>query len=483
MKQKKTFFIVVGILVFVLFQPILSAEKCGQCSILGKCTSALFGKNATADNSVIFAHQEDYGDNDCMHVVYHPRQTHTDGEIIDFSYVDIAQVPVTFSYTSDDMYDPSRLGFPGPASFMNGINEYGVSMSSNCFESKESFPPLAGGLSWSEIGQLCMERCTTARHAVELSTWLVSAYHFNGFEASACKNLTFMIADAQEGWIVETTSRHWVAKKCPEDSAIFYANEAQIETEWDLASPQLIDYAVQQGWYDPTSGVPFNFKQVYCAPFLGYRMNTIRQERMVTLLAPKLGSITIQDCFAFWRDHHEGTSDYYLPHTVPTTSWFNPNMQYPVCAAWTHASEIYHLRSSMPTAVGSVMWICPSSPCCGIYTPIYAGNKGATPESWTLGTDAITPGSAWWTFEQIQRTVAGYENSTENWQMKWQTVRTAFDKREAKQFSQMPRLEQKVLKMFQYGKNEKAYNLLTSYSHKCLQKNYSKAHALLNEVQ
>ena len=99
------------------------------------------------------------------------------------------QVLVTFSYVADEMYSPGRLGMP-PAGFMNGINEYGVVMSSNCIDSREPNSNDDDGLGWPEIGRLVMERCKTAGEAVDLVCRLVDEYTFNGFEATSCKNLT-----------------------------------------------------------------------------------------------------------------------------------------------------------------------------------------------------------------------------------------------------------------------------------------------------
>jgi len=356
------------------------------------CTTLIIGKEATADGSVIMAHNEDYGDNACMHLMYHPRQTHEPEELIHFAFEDVPQVAVTYAYIADEMYDPERLGMP-PAAFMNGINEYGVALASNCFDCKEELLPNDMGLGWPEIGQLVMERCKTAREAVDLCARLVDTYTFNGFEATSCKNLNFAIADANEGWIMEVTNRHWVAKRCPDDGAIFYANQAEIDTEWDFASDDLIKYAIDQGWYNPAFGEPFSFKEVYCGPYLGKSYNVARVERQQELLGPKLGSVTLGDVFAVMRDHYEGTEYYNTPHNFSTQYSGEPRnraLVRPICVDSTHSSEVYHLRGDMPATIGCIMWIAASSPCCSVYTPIYAGNRGATPAEWMLGWDSST---------------------------------------------------------------------------------------------
>ena len=74
------------------------------------CTTVIVGKQASADGSVLMSHEEDYAANDAMKLVHHPRQNHQLGEVIHFAFEDVPQVPETYAYTADEMYDPARLG-------------------------------------------------------------------------------------------------------------------------------------------------------------------------------------------------------------------------------------------------------------------------------------------------------------------------------------------------------------------------------------
>ncbi|MEM2738226.1 MAG: C69 family dipeptidase [Candidatus Bathyarchaeia archaeon] len=76
----------------------------------------------------------------------------------------------------------------------------------------------------------------------------------------------------------------------------------------------------------------------------------------------------------------------------------------------------------MPSAIGCVMWMAPSSPCCSVFTPIYSGNRG-DPIEWRTGNNKFNSKSVWWTLEQIQRVVAGYENTLVNWEALYPRVR------------------------------------------------------------
>ncbi len=396
LKQSRRFWLGAGLMMLFVFSG--QTEIRNDCKAASGCTTVIIGKKATADGSVIMAHNEDYGASDCLHLVYHSRENHAPGEVMSFAFEKVPQVAITYAYTAIEMYSGDRLGMP-PAKFLDGMNEYGLSLGSNCIDCREPTGPNNVGLGWPEIGQLVVERCKTAREAVELCGKLVDRYSFNGFEATSCKNLAFMIADPNEGWIMEVTRHHWVAKRCPDDGGIFYANQALITTDWDMASADLIPFAKSKGWFDQRSGEKFNFREAYGSE-LGKPINVMREDRAGELLMPKLGTVTVQDLTEVMKDHYEGKAWFDTPHSKKKAP------RRPICVSGTQSTQIYHLRSSMPAALGCVMWSSASSPCLGVYAPIWAGHNEKSVAEWQEGKDSFSPESAWWTFENIQRIVA-----------------------------------------------------------------------------
>ncbi|MGA2260711.1 MAG: C69 family dipeptidase [Acidobacteriota bacterium] len=446
-----------------------SREQAGSKAAAG-CTTVIIGKRASADGSVIMAHNEDYGDNDCMHLVYHPEEKHVPGDVIRFAFEAVPQAVVTYAYTAIEMYSGQRLGMP-PAKFLDGMNEFGVSMASNCIDCKEPGRPYDKGLGWPEIGQIVLQRCKTAREAVELSAKLVDQYTFNGFEATSCKNVTFLIADSNEGWIMEVTKKHWVARRCPDDGAVFYANQAQIETDWDLASADLVSYATAQHWYDPKTGKKFNFREAY-GTNLGDPSNTMREARASELLAPKLGKITVQDLAGVMRDHYEGKTYYQLPHNRKTR---------PICVSSTDASQIYHLRGNLPPDIGCVMWSLVSSPCSGVYTPVWAGYGGGTPAEWQRGSDSYSSDSAWWAFESIQRDAAPLgNNNRERWSSVGPVITKRWDNIEKQAYEKVSEIERNALESWRRGEKGTALKLLTDYTNSRLHSDYLEACSILD---
>jgi len=461
------------LLIAAFFGFSLQAQKGSKCKSDAGCTTIIFGKEATADGSVLMAHNEDYGPNDCFHLVHHPRESHAPGEVIRFAFETVPHVPRTFAYTALEMYSAERLGMP-PAKFLDGFNEYGVSLASNCIDCREPVQPFDKGLGWPEIGQIVLQRCRTAREAVDLCGRLVDQYTFNGFEATSCKNLTFLIADADEGWFMEVTKRHWVAKRVPEDGALFYANQALIETDWDSASADLVPYATAQGWYDSKSGKKFSFREAYGIG-LGNPANVMREKRARELLVDKLGRATIQDLILVMRDHYEGMAEHDTPHSQKRAR--------PICVSGTQSTQIYHLRKTMPAEIGCVMWSLASSPCLGVYTPIWAGYQGETPVEWQRGADSSSPDSAWWTFEDIQRTVAPKENpDSEFWKATWPVIRKRWDEVEKKGADEVAALEKEAMGLWRQGKKNEANKFLTDYTNTRLHSDFLEARSILESI-
>lgn len=430
-----------------------------------KCTTVVFGKHATADGSVLMAHTEDGYENEkypCRHLVYHPRAIYPSKAELKLTAETIAQVPVTYAYYSNDAYELHE------GQVVDGINEYGVAIASNTIYTKEQVLE-KGGISWIENIQLVLERCKTAKEGVDLIAQLVGKYG-NTFLSYAHNQLwsgmTYVIADPSEAWIIECTPRHWAARKCPDDGAIFYANEMSLENDYEMASDDLISYAVEKGWYDPSSG-PFSFKRAYGAE-LEQDWNGERMQRMDFLLSSKIGTVRVQDLMAFLRDHYEGTvcNYHYPPHAYHAEGPHHVGGHYTICNAATHDAEVWHLRSYMPADIGCVMWCCMSSPCQNVFQPIWAGGRGDTPPEYTVSAEELDLRSAWWATQSIRRMVdRDYENRIKLIKETWQ-------QREAAEFDLAAEREILAMILWQNGQKDEARKLLTELQNACLHGNY-----------
>jgi dipeptidase len=239
-----------------------------------------------------------------------------------------------------------------------------------------------------------------------------------------------------------------------------------------MASADLIPFAKSNGWFDQGSGKKFNFRESYGSE-LGKPSNVMREDRARELLTPKLGTVTVEDLTEVMKDHYEGTTWFDTPHSQTKAR--------PICVSGTQSTQIYHLRSSLPAALGCVMWSSASSPCLGVYAPIWAGHNEKTPAEWQEGKGSFSPESAWWTFENIQRIVAPKNNPDPAfWKANRPAVRGRWDKIEKKGWEQADALEREALKLWQQGKGEEARRLLTNYSNTRLRSDFLEARSILD---
>ncbi len=146
-----------------------------------------------------------------------------------------------------------------------------------------------------------LERCRTAREALDCITSLVETW---GFLPSCGGSEALCIADPNELWVLEICSvgpewepgsgkpgAIWAARRVPDDHVVVISNFFRIR-EIDLGNPDFrasknyIQEAVDRGWYDPKSGQPFNWQEAY-APRIK-EGNLSRLWLVYSTLAPSL---------------------------------------------------------------------------------------------------------------------------------------------------------------------------------------------------
>lgn len=332
------------------------------------CTTILAGKNTTADGSVIMGHNEDMGDLSGR-LVYQPAGTHEEKEI-QLNYVTIPQVVETCAYwASGNSQAAADKHFDG-GWVLCGMNRWGVSMGCNTVATREESIPRGKGILRYSIRQLVLERAKTARDAVELVGKLIDTY------SQSDSSVAYCFADRDEAWLVETTFRHWVARRIKDDEVHVEANEYTIETEYDKAGEGLVEYAVEQGWYKVEDG-PFNFRRVYGKPGeLDDPRNVSRRYQGTYMLKNKFKLIDVKAVLSVLSEPPIQTSE-------------------------TQAFMVWHLRRNMPVEVGCVMWYGMSGANTGIAVPIYAGST-KVPIEYTSAPYRYDSVSAWWQFERLQ---------------------------------------------------------------------------------
>jgi secernin len=104
---------------------------------------------------------------------------------------------------------------------------------------------------------------------------------------------SFIIADSGQAWIVEAVGRRWVAR-CVDQGTASISNEPSTRYSWDLGSHDVIDYAVNQGWWSADPEGRFDFARAYIDDRVPRQVSHLRAMRSRQLLAEHQGKITLQ---------------------------------------------------------------------------------------------------------------------------------------------------------------------------------------------
>lgn len=236
------------------------------------------GKNLTADGSVMLGGAGDEPSSHWLEIV--PKKTHAAGETIRVGedknarfpgvFTQIPQVPVTARYIT--MNYSYCCGFDGPLT-NGGLNEYGVAVRDIWSPSREELrrmtPNPQHGLNYSDLSRIVMERAHSAREAVQLVGELIAKYGESTYGGNS--NL---FADANDAWVVIEFAGGkglWIAERLgPNEVRVSRPGyildiplDFQKHPDKYLGSKNFISFAVQEGWYDPHSGKPFNVNEVY----------------------------------------------------------------------------------------------------------------------------------------------------------------------------------------------------------------------------
>jgi dipeptidase len=366
------------------------------------CTTVLVGRGASADGSVLIAHNEDDSYADCQVIKVFPQLTHPPGSVYDLYYGGtVPQPALTQAYIATSVCSKSLI----PGDITGTLNEHQVAIFNNMAPGR-SVAFWKNAILWSEFSQLAAQQASSAREAVQIIGSLVRD-HGLGFD----NGTLFGVADASEGWWVEISDHEWVARRVPDNAAETRANCFGIgvvdfnDPANFMWSPDVVQYALRKHYYDPVSDGPFNWSKAYAkAGSLHSTSNTDRLTMVPRLLTADMpGGITKQELMSIMRTHYEGSEyDYSSDYAVSPHS----TKAYTVCNLDTVASQVCELRGWLPAEIGGVMWTALRTPCSSVYVPWYAGVT-RVPAEYSTGTSRWTPGSAYWAFNDLVTWVDG----------------------------------------------------------------------------
>jgi dipeptidase len=342
------------------------------------CFSILVGKEASADGSVLFAHNEDdWGDR-----IVNWYKVPASGE----QPFELSTEKIIQPGPSIDSWSYLWLEMPEMEFSDTYMNQWGVTISSDACASREDDPDLTNGGIGYLLRMNMARQAKSSREAVQIGGKLIETYGY------ASSGRTYCIADPDETWMLAVVhGKHWVAQRIPDDHAAIIPNYYTIsnvhleDTLHFLGSENLIDYALERGWYNPETEETFSFRKAYGDPeSLNNMVNIVRHWSAINLLAesayemdeefpfsftPKK-KVELSDLFRILRNHNEGTPfDYSENYTLGDPHGFEKT----ICSETTQYGFVAQLRQNLPPETGLVMWVAPFRPCVHPFVPWYFG--------------------------------------------------------------------------------------------------------------
>jgi len=339
-------------------------------------------------------------------------------------------------------------------------NEHQLSIGeSTCSARFFTVNKLKGGSALFWVGALtkiAMERCKTARCAVQLMGDLGYEY---GYWAESTANLAgeaLTVADPEEAWVFHIlaspcgTKAVWGAQRVPKGELAAVPNAFVIrsmnlnDSENFLASPDIVEIANQYGGIPPVDGAEkhvftredLDFVQAFGAGEYTHAYYSNRRIwRIYDKIAPSLkldpntpytvdaphlpfsvkpdNPLELDDLFAIYRDFYAGTA-YDLTTGLASGAFGNP-ARYDAGPAeksmtnggWERAIGIYRagyiqLSQARKDHESGVLWVGPSRPEATVFVPVMSVNLHSTaPGNLGKGNQWEVDDGLYWTVQQL----------------------------------------------------------------------------------
>jgi dipeptidase len=266
------------------------------------CDTQILRKNKVT----YFAKNSDREPNEMQLVVRIPPTENDNSPTVKTTYLEIPQTKKRFGVLL------SKPSWTWGAEM--GVNDQGVVIGNQALFTKVQEKQV--GLIGLDLLRLGLERGSNAEEAKFVIIELLEKYGQGGIcgynDKTFSYDTSYIIADKNSAWVLETANRHWVAKKVDNFAAI--SNCITIGSDFDEQSKGLQDFARKQGLY--TSG-EFHFNQVFSSWFLTYFSKA--KERFQTSCAllnnlANLPTLEVKNLIDNLRTHTSSNTGHFSRH-------------------------------------------------------------------------------------------------------------------------------------------------------------------------
>ena len=488
------------LLCFISFIGLLNAEINEET--YDTCTTISAGKKATTDGSTIVTHNDDSSIADFRLWIIPeadwPENARRDIVIYSHDYVDYGKIPPVYPEIDPSGGPMARIVgsmpqvkhtyryFHSRYSFMNekgvAMGETTISVDTSTEYGKEVEKVMldeSDGIIDCWFAQdIALERASTAKEAVQIIGDLLNTYRWHK-QPGECINIT----DGNEVWIMEIYGRDiWVAFKLPDNAVFVSANRARIndinlsDKKNVIYSPNLIPFAVKQGWYDDKSNKPFRPADIYCPNNTIY--SSRREWRAYDLVAPSLQLspheteyplyvvpdylLSVSDIFKIKGDYYQGT-EYDLSVGLAGGPWGNPirgsGFERAIGIHRTCYLQISQVKGWLPDSIKGISWFGYGHPATTYLTPLWA-KMNKLPAIYMTGSryEPFDPNSGWWINIGVQ-TIANL-----SWKNVLNDISDFRDPLMTAQFVETEEIQNKAATIYKKNPNE-AINLISNFAY------------------
>lgn len=411
------------LLIFPLFGALLIAGNHNADA----CTNLIAGKKATTDGSVMVTYAADSHNLYGM-LTHTPAQKHPKGAMRKVVEWDTGK----------------PLGeIPQPAETYNvvgNINEHQLAIGESTWGGHKELEDTTGNsiIDYGSLMQIALERCKTAREAVDLMGELVNKYGY------ASSGESFSIADKDEVWVMEMIGKGaekgavWIAVRIPDDAISGHANEPRIrkvnmkDKENVKYSKDVISFARKRGYFNGKDE-DFSFADAYenhtvdtrrgCdARVWSYfrRFNPEmdkyydwcvgKSDEPLPLYVVPEKKVSLKDMQWSMRDHFEGTpfdmtqdvgaGPYHSPYRWRPMDFEVDGKKYcnerAIATQQTGWSFVSQSRDWLPDPVGGILWFGTDDTNTSVYMPFYCGMTQIPEELEHGDINTFSPKSNFW---------------------------------------------------------------------------------------
>ncbi|HCC70713.1 MAG TPA: peptidase [Bacteroidales bacterium] len=388
------------------------------------------------------------------------------------------------------------------------LNEKQLAIGESTFGGRRELRNDNGLFKIEELERIALQRCTTARDAIELIGKLVKEYGYGDSGES------ITIADKNEVWHLEImgggpdkVGSVWAAQRIPDDHVGISANICRIaeidlkNEDYFMASDNVYELAKKMGFWDGRE--TFKFYKAYS----GRKPFSSREYFVLSSLAPSLGldyedeelpfsvkpekKVSVRDIMEFYRTTYDGTEMEMIRNLIaPVTRrdekgnrytdtiispvahpWMSGDMRNllnslkegaverhrPIAVQYCAYSFIVQLRDWLPDEIGGRIWFGLDVPRLSPRIPIYAGNMSLPESFYVCGQDHFSTESAMWAFRRANRL------AMVNWGQGKEVIEPVVMEFENKAFDEADYIEKKALKLYEEDPMM-ARQFLTRYS-------------------